>query len=88
MRFNFCTNSLVSNNKVMDRQLKTTFFSHNFEVNFYLNSNEIHKKLFKTINMKYVCIQKDTFHNIEQSVFRINISSKIKVFGNGWIFIE
>ena len=38
--------------------------------------------------MKYLCIQKDTFHNIEQSVFGIIISSKLKVFGTGRIFTK
>ena len=87
MRFNFCANFLVSCKKVTDRQMTNTFFSDNFEVNFYLNSKEIHKKLFKT-KMKYLCIQKDTFHNIEQSVLGITISSKIKVFGNRQVFIK
>ena len=38
--------------------------------------------------MKYLCIQRDTFHNIEQSAFEITISSKIKFFGDGRIFIK
>ena len=57
----------------MDRQIKNNFFSHNFEVNFYLNSKKFIKN-FDTINMKYLCIQKGTYHNTEQSVFGITIS--------------
>ena len=38
--------------------------------------------------MKYLCIQKDTSHNIEQSVLEITISSKINVFGKEQIFIK
>ena len=38
--------------------------------------------------MKYLCIRRDKFHNIEESVFAITISSKIKTSGNGQVFIN
>ena len=78
--FNFYTNSLVSSNEIRDRQIKKQLFlNQNFEVNFHLNS----KKFLKTIKMKCLCIQKDTFHNIEQSAYGITISSKQTFLATG-----
>ena len=60
-------NGRIFNTELFDTS-KGLSVPNNFEINFYRNSKEIHKKLFKTIKMKYLGIQKDTFH-IKQSIF-------------------